>query len=254
MTAMERLSGLDSTFLYLETPSQLLHVCGLIVLDVSTVPGGYNFAAFKTELTARVRSMPGFRRKLLDSALNLDHPAWVEDTQFDIDRHVHRVAVPAPGGRAELADLCGHIASQQMDRTIPLWEMWVIEGLDDGSVAIMSKMHHANVDGVTGASMMAQLCGLTPDAPRPESDPDQPRLGRREHPGPGRRRPDRLRRPAPEDGEGAAERGGVAAQVDPSGAPRRGDARAVHRAAHLAQRRDHRAPQHRLLAARPPRR
>lgn len=178
MTAMERLSGLDSTFLYLETPSQLLHVCGLIVLDVSTVPGGYNFPAFKTELTARVRSMPGFRRKLFDSALNLDHPAWVEDTQFDIDRHVHRVAVPAPGGRAELADLCGHIASQQMDRTIPLWEMWVIEGLDDGSVAIMSKMHHANVDGVTGASMMAQLCGLTPDAPRPEPDPDQPQLGR----------------------------------------------------------------------------
>ncbi|MFC9788475.1 wax ester/triacylglycerol synthase family O-acyltransferase [Rhodococcus sp. NPDC127528] len=175
---MERLSGLDSTFLYLETPTQLLHVCGLIVLDVSTIPGGYSFADFESELAARVRGMPGFRRKLFDSKLNLDHPAWVEDTDFDISRHLHRIAVPAPGGRAELAELCGHIASQRMDRTIPLWEMWVIEGLEDGSVAIMSKMHHANVDGVTGASMMAQLCSLTPDAPRPEPDPDQREVGR----------------------------------------------------------------------------
>ncbi|MFD4181007.1 wax ester/triacylglycerol synthase family O-acyltransferase [Rhodococcus sp. NPDC058514] len=174
---MERLSGLDSTFLYLETPTQLLHVCGLIMLDVSTIPGGYDFESFKSELAARVRGMPGFRRKLHDSILNLDHPAWVEDSTFDIDRHLHRIAVPAPGGRKELADLCGHIASQQMDRTIPLWEMWVIEGVEDGSVAVMSKMHHANVDGVTGAGMMSQLCGLTPDAPRPEPDQDQREVG-----------------------------------------------------------------------------
>ncbi|MFC4602796.1 WS/DGAT/MGAT family O-acyltransferase [Rhodococcus kronopolitis] len=175
---MERLSGLDSTFLYLETPTQLLHVCGLIVLDVSTIPGGYSYPAFKTELSARVRAMPAFRRKLFDSRFNLDHPAWVEDPDFDVDRHLHRIAVPAPGGRAELAELCGHLASQQMDRTIPLWEMWVIEGLEDGSVAIMSKMHHANVDGVTGAGMIATLCSLSPDAPRPELDPDQQGAGR----------------------------------------------------------------------------
>lgn len=175
---MERLSGLDSTFLYLETPTQLLHVCGLIVLDVSTVPGGYSYPALKAELSARVRGMPGFRRKLFDSPLNLDHPAWAEDGDFDIDRHLHRVAVPAPGGREELEELCAHIAGQQMDRTLPLWEMWIIEGLEDGSVAVMSKMHHANVDGVTGAGMMATLCSLTPDAPRPEPDPDQKEVGR----------------------------------------------------------------------------
>jgi WS/DGAT/MGAT family acyltransferase len=174
---MERLSGLDSTFLYLETPTQLLHVCGLIVLDVSTIPGGYDFDSFKSELTARAEGMPVFRRKLHDSVLNLDHPVWVDDPDFDIDRHVHRIAVPGAGGRKELSDLCGHIAGQQMDRTIPLWEMWVIEGSADGTVAIMSKMHHANVDGVTGASMMAQLCGLAPDAPRPEVDPDQRTAG-----------------------------------------------------------------------------
>ncbi|MGW0175273.1 WS/DGAT/MGAT family O-acyltransferase [Rhodococcus sp. NPDC003322] len=170
---MERLSGLDSTFLYLETPTQLLHVCGLVILDVSTVPGGYSYPAFKAELADRLRDMPSFRRKLYDSPFNLDHPAWIDDTDFDIDRHLHRVAVPAPGGRDELEELCGHIASQQMDRTIPLWEMWVIEGVADGSVALMTKMHHANVDGVTAAMVLAQLCSLTPDAPRPEPDPEQ---------------------------------------------------------------------------------
>ncbi|MFZ2528075.1 MAG: wax ester/triacylglycerol synthase family O-acyltransferase [Rhodococcus sp. (in: high G+C Gram-positive bacteria)] len=175
---MERLSGLDSTFLYLETPTQMLHVCGLLVLDTSTVPGGYSFQNLKAELNARIRGMPGFRRKLFDSAFNLDHPAWVEDSDFDIDRHLHRIAVPAPGTRVELEELCANLAGQQMDRTIPLWEMWVIEGLEDGSVAVMSKMHHANVDGVTGAGMMAQLCSLVPDAPRPEPDPDQREAGR----------------------------------------------------------------------------
>ncbi|MFD4367723.1 wax ester/triacylglycerol synthase family O-acyltransferase [Rhodococcus sp. NPDC058521] len=163
---MQRLSGLDASFLYLETSTQLMHVCGLIELDGSTIPGGYSFDKLKAELAARTKAMPTFRRKLQDSRLNLDHPVWVEDTDFDIDRHCHLVAVPGPGGREALADLCGRIASQPLDRTRPLWEMWVIEGLDNGHVAVMSKMHHAGVDGVTGANMMSELCGLTSDAPR----------------------------------------------------------------------------------------
>ena len=167
---MQRLSGLDASFLYLETSTQLLHVCGVIVLDTSTVPGGYTFAGLKAELGARTEAIPAFRRKLQDSRLNFDHPVWVEDTDFDIDRHCHRVALPAPGGRDELAELCGDIAGIPLDRARPLWEMRVIEGLDDGSVAVMSKMHHAGVDGITGANMMAQLCGLEPDAPRPDRD------------------------------------------------------------------------------------
>lgn len=165
---MQRLSGLDASFLYLETSTQLLHVCGLIVLDTSTVPGGYSYGRLKEELGIRTEAIPSFRRKLQDSRFNLDHPVWVDDADFDIDRHCHRVAVPAPGGREELAELCGNIAGQPLDRARPLWEMWVIEGLDDGSVAVMSKMHHAGVDGVTGASMIAQLCSLEPDSPRPD--------------------------------------------------------------------------------------
>ncbi|QDC14477.1 WS/DGAT/MGAT family O-acyltransferase [Rhodococcus ruber] len=165
---MHRLSGLDAGFLYLETPTQLLHVCGLIVLDPTTVPDGYRFETLRAGLAARLPAVPLFRQKIADSPFNLDHPVWVDDPDFDLDRHLHRVAVPAPGRREELAELCGHIAAQPLDRSRPLWEMTVIEGLEDGSVAVMTKIHHAGADGVTGAELVAQLCSLEPDAPRPD--------------------------------------------------------------------------------------
>lgn len=162
---MQRLSGLDATFLYLETPTQLLHVCGLVLLDPTTIPGGYDYRKLLRELDSRMATMPTFRRKLKDSRLNLDYPVWVDDHDFDIERHCHRTAVPAPGTHAELAELAGHIASQPLDRSRPLWEMWVIEGLADGQIAVMSKIHHSAADGVTGANILAQLCSLEPDSP-----------------------------------------------------------------------------------------
>ncbi|MEO9222581.1 MAG: wax ester/triacylglycerol synthase family O-acyltransferase [Mycobacteriaceae bacterium] len=173
---MERLSGLDASFLYLESPTQLLHVCGLLVLDPATVPGGYTFDKLKHELYLRTRAIPAFRRKLHDSVFNMDHPVWIDDDHFDIDRHLHRTAVPAPGEREQLAEACAHIAGQPQDRERPLWEFWVIEGLADGKIAVMTKMHHASVDGVSGANLMSALCGIEPDAPRPEPDPKYQRL------------------------------------------------------------------------------
>ena len=162
---MDRLSGLDASFLYLETPQQLMHVCGLILLDPETMPGGYSFEEMKAELERRISDVAMFTRKLKQVPLGIDHPVWVEDPDFDIDRHVHRLAVPAPGGADELAALAGHLAGIPLDRTTPLWEMWVIEGLDSGQVAVFSKMHHASVDGVSGANMISHLCSLEPDAP-----------------------------------------------------------------------------------------
>lgn len=167
---MQRLSGLDASFLYFETRAQLLHVCGLIVLDGSEMEGGYAFPALRAELARRVAGMPGFRRQLHDSVLNIDHPVWVEAERFDIDHHLHRVGLPAPGGAEELAELCGHLASMPIDRSMPLWQMYVIEGLPDGKFAVFAKMHHSTVDGVTGANMMSQLCTLTPEAPTLDSD------------------------------------------------------------------------------------
>lgn len=177
---MDRLSGLDASFLYLESSAQLMHVCGVLLLDPSTVPGGYAFPELKKALEARVATIPSFRRKLKEVPLEIDHPIWVDDRDFDIDRHVHRLAVPAPGTARELRELCGHLAGIPLDRSRPLWEMWVIEGLEGGQVAVFTKMHHASVDGVSGANLVSHLCSLEPDAPlldlapKGESPPDPP--------------------------------------------------------------------------------
>ncbi|MCV7151200.1 WS/DGAT/MGAT family O-acyltransferase [Mycolicibacterium pyrenivorans] len=171
---MQRLSGLDASFLYLETAAQPLHVCSILELDTSTMPGGYTFDRLRDGLELRIKAMPEFREKLADNRFNLDHPVWVEDKDFDVDRHLHRIGLPSPGGRSELAQICGHIASLPLDRTRPLWEMWVIENVggtdahDGGRIAVMTKVHHASVDGVTGANLMSQLCSTEPDAPPPD--------------------------------------------------------------------------------------
>ena len=105
MSGYQRLSGLDATFLYLETANQPLHVCSILELDTSTMPGGYTFDKLRDLLAARVRAMPEFRMKLSDSFLNIDHPVWVEDPEFDVEHHVHRIGLPAPGGRAEMSEI-----------------------------------------------------------------------------------------------------------------------------------------------------
>jgi diacylglycerol O-acyltransferase / wax synthase len=128
---MERLSGLDASFLYIESPTQPLHVCSILELDTSTVPGGYTFDRLRDELALRIAAIPEFRAKLADSQLNLDYPVWVEDEAFDVDRHLLRIGLPSPGGRRELAEVCGHIATAPLERDRPLWEMWVIEGVCD---------------------------------------------------------------------------------------------------------------------------
>ncbi|MDP3893729.1 wax ester/triacylglycerol synthase family O-acyltransferase [Nocardioides sp.] len=160
---MDQLTGLDASFLYLETPQQLMHVCALVVVDPSTMPGGYSFESLRAGVESRVAGVPEFTRKLRMSPLRLDHPVWVQDRHFDIERHVHRLGLPQPGGYAELVELAGHLAGQKLDRGHPLWEMWVIEGYDD-KVVIFSKMHHATVDGVSGASLVSHLCSLEPDS------------------------------------------------------------------------------------------
>jgi diacylglycerol O-acyltransferase / wax synthase len=171
---MERLSGLDASFLYIESPTVPLHVCSVVELDASTIPGGYSFDRFQDNLAARIKAMPEFRAKLADSQLNLDHPVWVEDKDFDLSRHLHRIGLPSPGGRGELADVCGYIASVPLDRSKPVWEMWVIEGVADtdvhegGPIALMIKVHHAAVDGVTAANLLAKLCDAEPDCPPPD--------------------------------------------------------------------------------------
>lgn len=171
---MQRLSGLDASFLYLETAAQPMHVCSILELDATTMPGGYTFDRLRDALGMRIKAMPEFREKLADSRFNLDHPVWVEDNDFDVDRHLHRIGLPVPGSRAELAEICGHIAALPLDRRRPLWEMWVIENIAGtdayagGRLAVLTKVHHAGVDGVTGANLMSQLCSTEADTPPPD--------------------------------------------------------------------------------------
>ncbi len=162
---MDRLSGLDASFLYLETPEQLMHVCAALILDPATMPGGYSFERMRDTIAERISDVPVFRRKLKRVPLRLDHPVWVDDDHFNIDRHVHRMALPAPGNYREVQELCGHLAGQPMDRNRPLWQMYVIEGYEGDKVVVFSKMHHATVDGVSGANLISHLCSLEADAP-----------------------------------------------------------------------------------------
>lgn len=185
---MDRLSGLDASFLYLETPAQLMHVCAVMVLDPATMTTSYSFAGLQDRIDSVVRDVPAFTKKLRRVPLGLDHPVWVRDRAFDIERHVHRLALPTPGGYAELMELCAHLASLPLDRSRPLWEMWVIEGYRpaegaDERVVVFVKMHHATVDGVSGANLVSHLCAIEPDAAplaveqqRPPRDPGRGEL------------------------------------------------------------------------------
>lgn len=172
---MERLSAVDASLLYSESPSVPLHVCSIAELDTTTIPGGYRFESFRERLASRMQAMPALRARLANSQLNLDHPVWVEDTEVDVSLHVQRIGLPAPGGREELAEACGRIASTPLDRGLPLWEMAVIEGVggsdphDGGPVVLMIKVHHAAVDGVSAANLLGQLCDVEADAAPPKA-------------------------------------------------------------------------------------
>ena len=160
---MERLSGLDSAFLSLETPSMHLHVAMLAVVDTSTMPEPYTFDGLKGFVAGRLLHLATARRRAVQVPFRLNHPIWVEDPHLDIDYHIRRHVLPSPGGLAELADLAGSLVGVPLDRARPLWEVHVIEGLaDEGCVALLGKIHHSAVDGVSGA----EILGILLDASR----------------------------------------------------------------------------------------
>ena len=171
----ERLSALDASFLYLEKPTVHMHVAGLGILDPSTRPGGALTERDLARLISeRIHLVPRFRQRVVVPPLGAGRPVWVDDQHFDLSFHLRRTAVPAPGGRRELAELVQRVHSRPLDRTKPLWEMYLIEGLEDGYVAVLSKSHHAMIDGISGMDIATVMFDFTPQPQRVEARPWRP--------------------------------------------------------------------------------
>ncbi len=142
-----------------------------MILDPTDAPAFGGFEAVRDLLARSLDQVPKYRMKLKELPLQLDRPVWVDDAHFDLGRHVRRIAVPPPGAAREMGELFGHLMSYQLDRRSPLWEVWYVDGVAGGKVAIIAKYHHCLMDGVSGASLADQLLDLEANPPaRPEPD------------------------------------------------------------------------------------
>ena len=169
---MRQLSSLDTQFLAMENDRVQGHVSVLGIYDAHTAAGRPLDGALVRELiSGRLHLLPTFRWRLAEVPLSLDYPYWVDDGTFDIEYHVRELALPTPGSDRQLAEQVARIIGRQLDRARPLWEVYVIGGLDDGRVAVLTKMHHAAVDGVSGAEVMSILLD---DTTGRELDPAPP--------------------------------------------------------------------------------
>jgi diacylglycerol O-acyltransferase len=173
-TGMRQLSALDTQFLNIESATTAGHVGGVITLDPSTSPeGGWDLAAVRTLLAARLHLSPVFRQRLLQVPFGLTRPYWADDPAFDLEFHLHELALPAPGSKEQLGALVARLHARPLDLFRPPWEMYVITGLADGRAAVYTKVHHAAIDGVTGAELLTTILDLRPE-PRTIAVIEQP--------------------------------------------------------------------------------
>jgi WS/DGAT/MGAT family acyltransferase len=163
----DRLTGLDSSFLHLERDSSHMHVAACAVFD-GPVPA---YSELVEQIEARLHLVPRYRQRLAFVPLSQGRPVWVDDPHFKAAYHVRHTALPRPGGDEELKRLAGRVFSQPLDRSRPLWELWLVEGLADGRFALLSKTHHALVDGVSGVDIATVLFDSSPD-PLPVAPPE----------------------------------------------------------------------------------
>ncbi|MDQ1465631.1 MAG: diacylglycerol O-acyltransferase / wax synthase [Actinomycetota bacterium] len=171
---MKRLSGLDTAFLAIETPTAHMHVMSTAILDPSTAPATFDIDRVRELIRDRMHLLPPLARRLVTVPFDLHNPLWVEDPNFDLDYHVRRTALPSPGGLRELANLTAEIAGRPLDRSRPLWELWYVEGLEHDRVAIITKVHHSAIDGMSGVELIANLYDFEADPPARTEDPPRP--------------------------------------------------------------------------------
>src|SRR3984885_1038800 len=184
---MQQLTGLDASFLALETATTTGHVGGVCILDPSVAPRPLTLARLTEVLGERLPLVPVLRRRLLNVPLGLDQPYWVDDPDFDIEYHVRELALPRPGSDAQLAEQVSRLHARPLDRSRPLWEVYLITGLAKKRAAVYTKIHHAAIDGASGAELLAVLLDLTPSGRelpaavpfQPENPPPLPELAAR---------------------------------------------------------------------------
>jgi len=179
---IEQLSGQDAMFVYAEGHRTPMHIGSLSIYDPSTAPGGkVRYKDILNFVEARIHKAKSFKQKLQMVPMNADHPYWVEDPDFDVEFHVRHIALPAPGDWRQLCILTARLHSRPLDMSKPLWEFWVIEGLDNipnipkGSYALVSKIHHAAIDGMSGVEIAQAIHTLTPDVTLPSKPIDMRR-------------------------------------------------------------------------------
>jgi WS/DGAT/MGAT family acyltransferase len=185
MVAMtDRLSAMDVSFLYLETPTTAMHVGGVAVFTpplpedgAEPDPAGFDYDALCELVATRISLVPRYRQKVRWVPGHLANPVWVDDEDFDITYHVRRSALPRPGTLDQLRELVGRVQSRQLDRSRPLWEIYLVEGLEDGRFAIITKTHHAMVDGVSAIDIGTLILDVSRT---PRDIPDDGWIPRRE--------------------------------------------------------------------------
>jgi len=162
MSDAKKLSSMDASFLYLETPEMPMHVGSMAIFRLPENYNGNFFEDFKAMIASRLHVAPILKARLQKAPLDIDHPSWVEDDQFDIDRHIFRGSLPAPYDRATLERIVGWMHAKLLNRARPLWEFYVFEGMKDNEVGLYSKMHHACIDGGAGAALTNMIYDVTP--------------------------------------------------------------------------------------------
>ena len=166
---MDTLSVVDTSFLNLESGTTHMHVGGISIFEGPSLDCGELFE----HVESRLHLVPRYRQKVMWPGLELGRPMWVDDPCFNLDYHVRHTALPQPGTRNQLRNLAARVFSQQLDRTKPLWEMWLVDGMEDDQFAVISKTHHALIDGMSGVDLLALLFDVTPQ-PREVEPPEKP--------------------------------------------------------------------------------
>ena len=169
---VERVSGMDAAFLELESPTMHLHVVGVLVLDPSTAEGEFSQERLVQLYSERLHLIPPFRKKVVEVPAALDHPRWIEDDEFELDNHLLFHRLDGDAGLEDLERFVGEVCATPLRRDVPLWQTWLVEGFADGTVALVTKVHHALMDGSAGGDLMLSLLDLTPEiAEHPEPPP-----------------------------------------------------------------------------------